>query len=139
MFAQIKTNGAHTILISIPHEGADKTLPALARMLENNAVFINSPNWRENGIVDPEMTIHLGDGLEIESKDEKIRVQFKDSTAVLSEDWQAATPNVFVSNHKAIEKLEQRLKEKDDQVTLLKLQLEEAKAALAAAQAEEAV
>ena len=34
MFAEIKTNGAHTIVIAIPREGADKTLPALARTLE---------------------------------------------------------------------------------------------------------
>lgn len=134
MFAQIKTNGAHTIVIAIPHEGADKTLPALARMLESNAVFISSPNWRDNSIVEPEMTIYLGDSLELESKEEKILVQPKDSTAVLSDDWQAATPDVFVSNRQAIEKLELRLKEQDGQVQLLKLQLAQANEKLKAMQ-----
>jgi hypothetical protein len=136
MFAQIKTNGAHTIVIAIPHEGADKTLPALARMLESNAVFISSPGWRDNSIVKPEMTIHLGASLELESKEEKILVQFKDCTAVLSDDWQAATPDVFASNRKTIEKLEQRLKAQADQMQLLKLQLDQANTKLQAMQAD---
>jgi hypothetical protein len=138
MFAEIKTNGAHTIVIAIPHEGADKTLPALARMLESNAVFLSSPNWRDNNIVQPDMTIHLGESYELESKDEKILVQFQDRTAVLSSEWQAATPDVFVSNRKAIERLEQRLKERDDQVQLLQLQLKQANEKLQAMQDNEA-
>jgi hypothetical protein len=134
MFAEIKTNGAHTIVIAIPHEGADKTLPALARMLENNAVFFSSPNWRDNNIVQPNMTIHLGDSYQFENRDEKILVQLPDCDAIISSEWQAATPNVFVSNRKAIEKLEQRLKERDDQVQLLNLQLNQANEKLQAMQ-----
>jgi len=40
MFAQIQTNGATHIIIHIPHEGSEKSLPQLAAMLEQNAVFI---------------------------------------------------------------------------------------------------
>ena len=136
MFAQIKTNGAHTIVIAIPHEGADKTLPALAAMFENNAVFLASPSWRQNEIIKAEMTIHLGKGFEFESKDEVILVQHQDRNAILSEEWQPATPDVFTSNHKAIEKLEQRLKEQADQMQLLKLQLDQANARLQTMQAD---
>jgi hypothetical protein len=136
MFAQIKTNGAHTIVIAIPHEGADKTLPALAAMFENNAVFLASPNWRQNEIIKAEMTIHLGEGFKFESKDDVILVRHQDRNAILSEEWQTATPDVFTSNHKAIEKLEQRLKEQADQMQLLKLQLNQANAKLQAMQAD---
>ena len=63
-------------------------------------------------------------------------VQLQDCAAIISEDWQAATPDVFVSNRKAIEKLEQRLKERDDQVQLLQLQLKQANEKLQAMQTE---
>jgi hypothetical protein len=137
MFAEIKTNGAHTIVIAIPREGADKTLPALARMLENNAVFFSSPSWRDNNIVQPNMTIHLGDSYQFENRDEKFLVQLQDCAAIISEDWQAATPNVLVSNREAIDKLEKRLEERNNQVQLLKLQLDEANEKLQAMQAEQ--
>ena len=135
MFAQIKTNGAHTIAIAIPHEGAERNLPALAKMLECNAVFLSSPGWNDNKIVKPEMTIHLGQSLALESNnDEQILIRFKDTDAILSDEWKAATPDVFVSNRQTIEKLEQRLKERDSQVQLLKLQLDQANEKLKAMQ-----
>ena len=135
MFAQIKTNGAHTIAIAIPHEGAERNLPALAKMLECNAVFLSSPGWNDNKIVKPEMTIHLGQSLALESNnDEQILIRFKDTDAILSDEWKAATPDVFVSNRQTIEKLEQRLKERDSQVQLLKLQLDQANEKLEAMQ-----
>ncbi|MFM1799063.1 MAG: hypothetical protein RLZZ117_1341, partial [Cyanobacteriota bacterium] len=34
MFALIETNGATHIAIHIPHDGADKSIPALVGMLE---------------------------------------------------------------------------------------------------------
>lgn len=42
MFAVIETNGATHIAIHVPHQGAEKSLPALARMLEENATFIRT-------------------------------------------------------------------------------------------------
>ena len=40
MFAVIETNGATHIAINIPMEGADRSLPALAAMLENEAAGV---------------------------------------------------------------------------------------------------
>lgn len=105
-------------------------------MFENNAVFLASPSWRQNEIVKAEMTIHLGKGFEFESKDEVILVQHQDPNAILSEEWKPATPVVFTSNRKAIEKLEQRLKEQAGQMQLLRLQLDQANARLQAMQAD---
>jgi uncharacterized small protein (DUF1192 family) len=133
MFATIKTNGAHTIVIAIPHEGSDRSLPALATMLEQNAVFISSPGWQTNAIIKPEMTIHLGDGFEFQSKDETIMVTHSNSEAVIADEWQRATPEVFASNRKKCEEYEARLKLFSDEITSLRFQLEQAKAARGAA------
>ena len=136
MFATIETNGAHTIVVAIPHEGADKSLPALATMLEQNAVFIASAGWKENVLCKPKMTIHLGTAYEFESRDETILVAHANPDAVISDEWQAATPDVFVSNRKKVESYEARVKQLSDEITLLKLQLEQAKAVLKAVEEE---
>lgn len=139
MFARIKTNGAHTIVIAIPHEGSDRSLPALAAMLEQNAVFVASPNWRNNAIIAPEMTIHLGNGFEFESNDETIMVAHPNPEAVISDEWQRATPDVFVTNRQKCDHYEARLKQLGDEITSLRFQLEQAKTALEAANASDDV
>jgi hypothetical protein len=61
MFALIDTKNATHIAINIPLEGADKTIPALAGMLESNAVFIRK-EWRSVATVEPEMSIRYVTG-----------------------------------------------------------------------------
>lgn len=103
MFAAIETKGASHIIIHIPHEGSEKSLPALARLLEQNATFIHV-GYREVEIRKPEMSIVLGDQYLIEGSDETIAV--KTSEAVIAGDFVNATPDVLVSNRKAREKAE---------------------------------
>lgn len=95
MFAAIKTNGATHIVIHIPHEGSDRSLPALARMLEENAVFVRV-GYQDMGVVKPEMGITLGSTYTIEHSEETLAV--KESNAVLDDEFVNATPEAFVSN-----------------------------------------
>ena len=129
MFVSIDTQGANHIVIHIPHEGADKTLPAIARMLEQNAVFIKK-DWHTASLATPEMSIVLGDKFEFDKEgDEPIIV--KESTAVLPADFVAATPDVFTSNAKTKQKADAENQRLRTEVTHLKDQLEGLKAQLA--------
>lgn len=99
MFAAIETNGASHIVIYIPHDGAEKSLPALASMLEQNAVFIQR-GYQDFNLVKPKMTIHLGDHYDTEASTGEDLV-IKTSAHVLNENFTVATPEVMVSNAKA--------------------------------------
>lgn len=98
MFASIKTNGASHIVIHVPHEGSEKSLPALARMLESNVVFLQS-NYSDVSVVKPSMQIILDDVFKNEHSETEIAI--KASVDVLSDDFVIATPEVFASNAKA--------------------------------------
>lgn len=102
MFALIETKGATHIAIHIPKDGADKSLPAIAAMLENNSTFINQ-GWRELSIAKPSMSIVLGDKHETGS-DETGELVIRASNDVISDDFVIAAPEVFISNKKAMEK-----------------------------------
>lgn len=106
MYVNINTNGATNILINIPHQGSDKSLPAMASMLEKNAVFICS-GYNEIKIVEPEMTIELKDCIKFEAgsydKKQSIIIKPEDSGAIINDDFVPATNEVFVSNKKAME------------------------------------
>lgn len=115
MFAQIKTNGATDIIIHIPHEGAEKSLPALAAMLEQNAVFIQD-GYNEHKIVKPEMSILLGDRVNLRCREDDVVVKVEDSGAILDESFIIATPQVFASNAASIKK-------KDEELTRLRTEL----------------
>lgn len=130
MFVSIDTKGANHIVIHIPHEGADKSLPAIARMLEQNAVFINK-GWNSASLVKPEMSIVLGDKFEVE-KDGDEPIVVKESTAVLPSDFVAATPDVFVSNAKAAKKAAEDSQRLRTEVSHLNHQIESLKAQLQA-------
>lgn len=101
MFAIIKTNGATEIAIHIPHQGSEKTLPALAAMLEQNAVFINS-GYSTLSTVKPTMSITLGDKFLSDNSDTEIVVA--SAGAVIGEDFVLATPEVFTSNAKGLKR-----------------------------------
>lgn len=135
MFAIIETNGANHIAIHIPHEGADKSLPALAAMLEHNATFINK-GWREIGVVTPKMSIILGDKFETES-DDAGELLIKASADVISEDFVIATPEAFISNKKAIAKKQEEIDRLRSELQSVKYQLDAANARLAEREASE--
>lgn len=124
MFAVIETKNATHIAIHIPHEGSDKSLPALAAMLENNATFINK-GWREIGVVKPEMSIILGDKFDTES-DDAGELLIKASPDVVSDDFVIATPDVFVSNKKAIAKKQEEIDRLRSELQSVKYQLDAA-------------
>lgn len=128
MFVSIDTKGANHIVIHIPHEGADKSLPAIARMLEQNAVFIRK-EWNSAGLVKPEMSIVLGDKFEVD-KDGDEPIVVKESTAVLPDDFVAATPDVFASNAKAAKKAADEAQRLRTEVSHLNHQIESLKAQL---------
>jgi hypothetical protein len=116
MFVLIDTKGANHIAINVPHEGADKTLPALAAMFEQNAVFINK-SYGSIETVTPAMSIQLGNRVEFESYGQELAVLPvpKDGN-VIDESFVLATPEVYVSYKKA-------LKQKDTEIERLRTEL----------------
>lgn len=119
MFAFIETKNATHIAINIPQQGADKTIPALVGMLENNAVFIykcyNTLETRE-----PEMSIQLGDKILLDTHESELAIVIPSSTSVLDESFVQETPAIRISNKKAIEK-------KDAEIARLRTELAHAK------------
>ena len=129
MFALIETNGATHIAIHVPHQGADKTLPALTAMLEQNATFI-AKSWRELSTKKPSMSIVLGDRIKVEDSEEGELI-VAESGAVIGEDFMIATPEVFVSNAKTLAKLRNNDEKAQTEIRFLKQELESLKARLA--------
>ncbi len=119
MFALIDTKGATHIAINIPLDGADKTIPALVGMLENNAVFVNR---HYSGIETrvPEMSIQLGDKLSFDSSNEEMVILIPSRTNVLDDSFVMETPEVRISNAKAI-------RAKDTEIQRLRTELEHTK------------
>lgn len=134
MFAVIETKGANHIIINIPHEGSEASLPALARMLEQNAVFVNVA-WREMSVTKPAMSIVLGDNYQIDGHDELLAVA--KSGAVLPDDFVNATPEVFVSNAKQRKRHEDEEARLRAELTYTKNELDRIKAQLAELTAEQ--
>lgn len=129
MFAVIETNNASHVVIHIPHEGSEKSLPALARMLEKNAVFVRS-GYSEFSIVKPSMNIVLGDSYKIDRSEEELVIHA--STDVLGEDFQIATPEVFTSNAKSLKKKDDEISRQRTEISFLKQQLEQTTAQIKA-------
>lgn len=129
MYAVIRTNGATEILINIPKNGADKTLPALANMFEHNAVFVRS-GWRELDLVKPEMTIHLGDTYTIKDAEKPELVISTDHTQIVGEDFEIASPEVFVNMKKLQEKLNKEITNLRQELSFTQAKLQEALEAL---------
>lgn len=119
MFAIIKTNGANEIAIHIPHHGAEKTLPALAAMLEQNATFINR-SYYEASVVKPEMQIVLGNTYIVDS--EKPTIEIAVSGSVIGEDFVADTPEVRVSFKKVIESKEKEIERLRTELSMAKME-----------------
>lgn len=137
MFALIETKGASHIAIHIPKEGANKSLPAIAAMLEHNATFINK-GWREIAIVNPAMSITLGDKIEVDDG-EGGELIVKSGEDVLSDDFVIATPDVFLSNKKAMQKKQEEIDRVRSELQATKYQLDAANARIAELTGEEDV
>ena len=129
MFAVIDTNGANQIVIHVPHEGADKTLPALARMLEQNATFVRT-GYSDMAVVKPSMSITLGSVFTIKNSDEEVAVA--ECGSVISDDFVNATPEVFVSNAQARKKASDEAQRLRTELTYTKDELARVREQLAA-------
>lgn len=125
MLLIVDTKGASHIAINVPLDGADKSLPAIAAMFEQNAVFINK-QWRDASVVKPEISITLGNEFIIENSDENIAVTV--NGAVLTDEFVIRTPDVLISNKKAIEQRDSRIKTLELDIAVAKSQLETANA-----------
>ncbi len=115
MFALIETKGVTHIAIHVPSLGSDKTLPALAGMLEHNAVFIQQ-GYSTLETCKPKMSIILGDQYSIESREAELAVVIPESGCILGEDFVLESPEVQISNAKAIKK-------KDSEINRLRIEL----------------
>lgn len=129
MFATIETKGATHIAIYIPHEGSEKSLPALARMLEQNAAFINA-GYNEAKTVTPSMNITLGDKFQIEGYNHDA-IAVATSVSVVSDDFVSATPQVFTSNAEFRKKAEAEQSRLRSENSYLKSEIDSLKAKLA--------
>jgi hypothetical protein len=137
MFALIETNNATHIAIHIPAEKAHESMPALARMLEQNATFIKQ-SWREMEVVKPAMSIVLGNSYDVKDSDgESLKVV--ERAEVIGDEFVADSPDVFRSNKTYREKKEAEIATQRREIDSLKLQVEKLQAALEAATAPEEV
>lgn len=128
MFALIETKGASHIAIYVPHAGAEKTLPALAAMLEQNATFIQQ-GYQELKTVKPSMSIVLGDAHRCENYD--LELAIVPSGAVIDESFELASPEVFASHAKAIKKEKDENSRLRTENSFIKSELERVKAEMA--------
>lgn len=126
MFAIINTNGANHIAIHIPHQGAERSLPALAAMLEQNATFIQQ-GYQEMKTVKPTMSISLGDTHMLENYGVELALVIPGADSVLDESFTIAAPEVFTSNAKGIRAKEEELSKLRTELQFVKQQLEGAK------------
>jgi len=122
MFALVDTKGATHIAINIPLQGAEKTIPALVGMLEQNAKFIRK-SWSEIEECKPEMSIQLGNQIVFENRESEVVILSPDSTSVLSESFVPMEPAVLVSNKKAMEAREVEISRLRTELAHVKQQL----------------
>ena len=134
MFALIETKGATHIAINIPHDGADKTIPALVGMLENNAVFV-SKGYRMIETRVPEMSIQLGDRIVMDGSEEELVIQIPGSPSILDDSFVKETPEVLISNKKAIERKDKEIERLATELAHVKQQLADLRESIEAAAA----
>lgn len=127
MFALIKTNGATEIAIYIPAEGADKSIPSLVGMFEKNAVFLNR-GWRTLEISKPKITIELGSKITEEASDAgEVAIVVPESNCVLGDSFEIASPEVFASNKKVVDKKDEEINRLRKELDFVKQQLRDLK------------
>ena len=123
MFALIETNQATHIAIYIPHDGANKSLPALAAMLEQNAVFVRS-GYQTLEVVKPDMTIRLNDTIEISNRENELSIVVPTSKQTLGDDFVLAGSEAYISNQKAIKERDETISKQSSEIVFLKASLE---------------
>lgn len=131
MYALIETKNATHIAIHIPAERASESLPAIARMLETNAVFIKK-DWRNMEVVKAAMTIVLGDSCDVEDNEGEA-LMIIDSGHVIGDEFVADSVDVYRSNKAYREKKEADITLQRREIESLKLQVEKLKVSLKAA------
>jgi len=135
MFALIKTNGATHIAISIPLEGADKTIPALVGMLENNATFVNQ-GYNTIRTVEPQMSIELKDSISMANSDEELLIIKKNNYIISEPFFEIDSPAVLISNKKGIERRDSEIKRLNTELAHVKQQLDDLRDAIEEAASE---
>ena len=120
MFALINTGGANHIAINIPTDGSEKSLPMLVNMFEHNAKFINK-SWSTMEECKPVITISLGDQITIEGQEAIMQVQTNGH--VVSEGFELATPEVYISNAKGLKSRDKTIENLRAEVQALKYQI----------------
>jgi hypothetical protein len=123
MLLIVDTKGATHIAINVPVTGADKSLPAIAAMFEQNAVFIQK-SWQNAETKKPEISITLGNEFIVDGGESNVAVAV--NGAVLSDDFVIDSPEVRTSNAKA-------MKSKNDEIKRLSAELSHTKELLNAA------
>ena len=136
MFALIKTNGATHIAISIPLEGADKTIPALVGMLENNATFVNQ-GYNTIRTVEPQMSIELKDSISMANSDEELLIIKKNNYIISEPFFEIDSPAVLISNKKGIERRDSEIKRLNTELAHVKQQLDDLRNAIEEVASEE--
>lgn len=126
MFALIDFNGATHMAINVPLEGADKTLPSLLGMLEQNTVLVQK-GYQTLEPRKGSMSIQLGNTLSIDSYSEQLVIVVPDSGAIIDDHFQFATPEVFVSNKKALDQKDDEIKRLRTELAHVKQQLDDLK------------
>jgi hypothetical protein len=121
MYALIETNNATHIAINIPLNSAEKSLPALAAMLENNAVFIQS-SYYDCKSVTPSVSFMLGQKIKVGSQDTELVVC--DSGHIISDDFVIERPEVHIINAAAIKKKDEEIKRCRTEIDMLKLTID---------------
>jgi len=123
MLAVIDLKNATHLIINIPLEGSDKSLPALARMLENNCVAVQE-GWSSAEIVQPSTTIQLGNNWS-STRNSGIVMTVGTSPDVLTEDMIPYSPEIYVSMKDKVANLEKRLSEANEKITYKEAALKE--------------
>jgi hypothetical protein len=129
MFALIETKQATHIAIHIPHDGSDKSLPALAAMLEQNAVFVRN-GYQTLEVVNPNMTIHLKDTIELSGRESELAIVVPASKRTLGDDFVIATSEAYFSNKKTLEQRDETISKLTSEVAFLRVSLQRLQAAL---------
>ena len=91
-------------------------------MLENNAVFV-SKGYRALETRVPEMSIQLGDRIVMDNSEEELAIQIPGSTSVLDDSFAKETPEVLISNRKAIERKDKEIERLATELAHVKQQL----------------
>lgn len=117
MFALIDLKDANYMAIHIPAEGADKAIPALAKMLETNAVFVRK-NWNDINVTKVNMSIVIGNQLEFDNHDFQMLIKEVDFT--FPEGFNFLAPEVLISCKKALEEKEAKIKKLNTEIEYLK-------------------